>query len=146
MDKYFHSYHRGKCKPLKHVGFWSFKVSIPIKLSQFMPCQRSLQRKRHQSSECTVLLDKEQRTQDTSVRGQCTWETASKTRTVVTAEARNPAGESLWRCPRKPTLPALWRAVSVSLKGVMSQTKFTAEEVFRTRTSDLFKVLVSSKK
>lgn len=55
---------------------------------------------------------------NTSKTQQCTWETASETETV-TAEARNPTGDSLWCHPQNPN-SVLWRAVSASFRGVMS--------------------------
>lgn len=104
---------------VKHVGSQCFKIRIPIKLSPSTPCQRSSQRKHHQSSaQSYQTVNKEPR--NTSMTGQCTWETASETRTV-TAEARNPTGGSLWCYLQNiHSAPALWRAGSASLRSVVS--------------------------
>lgn len=134
MEKCFHSFHKGKSKMLKYVGFQSFKIRIPVKLSQSTPCQRSSQRKRHPSCvQSYYTMNKGPR--NVSMTGQWTWETASETRTV-TAEARNPTGGSLWCHPQNTSsAPASWRALSASFRSVTSQEQFTSDEVFRTGSS-----------
>lgn len=119
MEKHFHPFLKDKCEMLKHVGSQCFKIRIPVQLSPSMPCQRSSQRKHHQSCEQSYqTVNKEPR--NTSMTGQSTWETASETRTV-TAEARNPIGSSLWCYLQNiHSAPALWRAVSASLRSAIS--------------------------
>lgn len=119
IEKHFQPFLKGKCEMLKHVGSQCFKIRIPIKLSQSTPCRRSSQRKHHQScAQSYQTVNKGPR--NTSMTGQCTWETASET-TEVTAEARNPTDGSLWCHPQNiNSAPDLLRAVSASLRSAIS--------------------------